>query len=345
MSPASRSCLLPATISLAVVLSSLGAGCAHPPWNPYKNWQIVRSKYVTAYANTRIRPRVTLEAMDLAYATLHASFFRKKAVAPVEALLLEWSDFHPLMGRLRMGATVSKLPGKGFYARRGLVVMFGEDTTNHNALHRMAHLFLHAVAPEAPLWLHEGLATYVETAQYRGEGATAVACLGHPPGKSPDIPLAELFSWSWQGYDESKKSTWYRTTAAQLIDYFMSGEDGALRERLADLIGEIATGTETAAALEKVYGLGVAALEQKARDHRRKSEMTPRGLCPIPFPVPPDKTGDGGELRREPAETADIEALFARVRMLPRRGTYVDWYPPDKIGLGGGQFNNAGIGR
>jgi hypothetical protein len=333
-------------LTALTALAAAGSGCAHPPWNPYKNWQIVRSKHVTAYTSTRIRHAVTMDNLELAYATLRASMFQARPIAPVEVVLLEQPDFRRLLGQFRGSVSLAKLPGKGMYGRRGLVVMYGNDISVSGAAHRMAHLFLHALAPQAPLWLHEGLASYLETAQYRGEGEKAVACLGHLPRKQPEITLDELFSWSWSGYDESKKSSWYRYTASNLIDYLLMGEGGTLRPQLSDFIGEIAQGTQPDAALAKIYpGLSRAALQTKMRAHREASEMTPRGLCPLPFAIAKDKLADEGERRIEPALQDDVERAVLRLELIPRRSGYVDWYPPDMVGLAGAELGHEAVGR
>jgi hypothetical protein len=335
-----RTMVLPVTL----LFGAMTVGCAHPPWNPYKNWEVARTKHITAYTNTRIRYATTLETLDLAYSALHASLFKSRPIAPVEVLLLEQPEFQRTLGQFRSSVSIAKLPGKGMLGRRGLVVTIGIDVSMASAAHRIAHLFLQANAPKAPLWLHEGLASYVENIEYRDNGKTddkAFACLGQLRDKQPDISLPELFSWSWKGFDESKKSSWYRYTASSLIDYFLFGEAGALRAKFGDLLGEIAEGGDTATAIGKIYpGLTVAALEQKSREHRSRSEATPRGLCPMPFAIPQDKAADTGPARVEPAEQSDIEELMLRLRLLPRRAGYVDWYPPDSLGLKYGETGN-----
>lgn len=330
-------------ISICLLAAS---ACAHPPWNPYKNWEVARTKHITAYTNTHIRYATSLETLDLAYSALHASLFKNRPIAPVEVLLLEQPEFQRTLGQFRSGVTIAQLPGKGILGRRGLVVTIGLDLQMPGAAHRIAHLFVHAVAPRAPLWLHEGLASFVETMKYRDNGKTddkAISCLGELRNKQPEIPLTELFTWSWKGYDESKKSSWYRHTASNLIDYFLFGEEGKLRERFAELLGELATGTEVETALGRVYpGLTVAALEQKAREHRSHSELTPRGLCPMPFMIPLEKAADNSPARVEPLAKEDVEALMLRLQMLPRRSGYVDWYPPDAVGLKYSEAGNRG---
>lgn len=336
-----------ALLGVGVLLSIAStSGCAHPPWNPYKNWEIARTKHITAYSNGRMRLATTMDALEVVYSALHASFFKTKHIAPVEIVMLEGPEFERVFGIYREWLTVAKLPGHGLLGRRGVVVMQGLDHSTGSAAHRLTHLFLHAVAPNAPLWLHEGLAEYLESIQYRGDDKQAVACVGHLPHKAPEVELKELFTWTWAGYDDSKKAAWYRYTAASLVDYFLFAEKGALRDKFATFITEISDGTEVSAALQKVYpGLTIEALEKKARDHRSDAEMNPRGLCPIPFPIAPADFADSNPPRVEPAVQEDIEQLMLRLSLLPRRMGYVDWYPPSTVGLGGAHFGEAAMGR
>jgi hypothetical protein len=204
------------------------------------------------------------------------------------------------------------------------------------AAHELSHLFLQNMAPHAPLWVHEAFASYVETIQYRGDDKTQMACLGHLSFSDPMIPLPDLFSWSWAGYDDSEKTAWYRHTARSLFDYFMMAEDGKLRAGFAQLITAVDHGQTVAEALPVIFpGMTVALLEQKMIEHRRASEAKPRGLCPLPAPIPGERAADQGKPRIEPMDRESIEQLMLSLWMLPRRGGHVDWYPPEVISLKG----------
>ena len=205
--------LLARALVILVTVSAGAAGCAHWPWNPYKDWEIVRSKRFTVYAQQDVQHAATLRTLELSYAVLQASLFNNQAITPVEVLLLEWPEFRRALGTQRSGVTIAELPGKGQHGRRGLIVMHSQDSTSAGAIHRLVHLFLHASAPRAPLWLHEGLASYAETAVFRDSGPQPTVCLGQLPQKQPDLPLAELFAWSWSAFDDAKRSVNSSTSA------------------------------------------------------------------------------------------------------------------------------------
>jgi|tagenome__1003787_1003787.scaffolds.fasta_scaffold20689508_1 hypothetical protein len=321
------------------VAAILLAACSHAPWNPYGGWNVVRTQHITVYTNTRFLHRTAADSLEYAYAGLASSLFRARAIAPVEVLFLEEPEFVAIFGRFRSGVTVARLPGHGILGRRGMVVL-NEALSVSVAAHRLAHLFLHAVAPRAPLWVHEGYASYVETIAYRGDDkGNAVACLGNLSFNDSLIPLEDLFSWSWGGYDVSRKTDWYRHTARSLFDYFLSAENGSLHKPFAELMAAVNDGEDPRAALARIFpGMTVAALEQRIVQYRKDAEAHPRGLCPLPFPVLPGRGADvGGSAQRrvEALDRNDVQELFLRLRLLPRRAGYVDWFPPEALTLAG----------
>jgi hypothetical protein len=330
--------------ALVASLFALGAGaegCAQiwPPW-PFAadtSFTVARSARFVAHA-VGDPPVATIEALEQAATLLESSLFPGRSIGKVEVLMFDWPEFRRLFGRNRTGASIAELPGKGPGGKGGLLVVYGQDATSAGALHRLAHLYLHGAAPRAPLWLHEGLASYVEAAEVRGDDKDALACLGQLPGKDTEIPLTDLFALSFGAFDEAKGSP-IRFSASSVVDYFMMGEGGKLRGKLPDLITRLGEGLTTEAALEAVYpGLTVAILQEKVTAHRRASEAGPRGRCPVPFriklePVPPP--------RLDPPGPRTTGALLGRLRMLPRRGGRVDWFPPEMTGLHGGQLSKG----
>lgn len=325
-------------VALALGAITLVTGCAHAPWNPHGGWSVVRTKHITMYTDTKFAHSNTLESLEIAYAALFATLFRNKRIAPVEVVFMEAPAFLSILGRYRNGISAARLPGRGHLGRRGVVVML-DGTATTTAAHKLAHLFLHAAAPNAPLWLHEGYASYVETLQYRDDGGkNAVACLGHLDFNEPTIPLTDLFSWTWAQYDQSQKTDWYRFTARSLFDYFLLGEEGALRPGLLKLMNASSRGRPAQEVLAEIFpGMTIANLQQRMIEHRRRSEVKPRGLCPIPFPIAPENAADYARPRVEPLLKEDVEALMLRLLMLPRRGGYVDWYPPEVLSLAGAE--------
>jgi hypothetical protein len=56
------------------------------------------------------------------------------------------------------------------------------------------------------------------------------------------------------------------------------------------------------------------------------------------YPVKAEVFAESAKPAVEEAAEEDVASLFLRLRMLPRRDGRVDWYPPEMIGVEGGQF-------
>jgi hypothetical protein len=345
--------------ALVLVAVTAGAGCLHwnwPPWRAEPAWQVARSKRFVVYTRPGVALPPTLTALEQSYAMLQASLFPNRVLEPVEILLLDWPELRPVLGNQRTGASIAELPGKagkGGEGRRGLVVMYGLDATTAGSLHRLAHLFVHAASPRAPLWLHEGLASHLEAATVlAGQGqAEATVCLGQLPQKQDEMPLSELFVWSWAAFDdtaskEAKRASAYRATARSVVDFLLTAEGGKLRDKLGDLFDALADGGATEAALAKVYGgLTPAALQEKLVEHRRTREAAAGVRCPIPYSLPAENFADSAKAKITNAPEGVVEGLLTQLRMLPRRDGQVDWYPPSMIGVEGGSLTPPPAGK
>jgi hypothetical protein len=333
----------PGALAVLLALGAALAGCGHlwPSW-PFSgddDFSVATSARFQAHAAGE-PPAATLQALEQAAALLEASFFPGRNVAQVEVLMVDWPQLRRLLGANRTGATLAELPGKGPGGKRGLLVVYGQDATSAGALHRLAHLYLHAVAPRAPLWLHEGLASYVEAGEVRGDDKAPLACLGQLPRPDSAVALGDLFALSFAAFDDNTTRSPIQFTASSVVDYFLMADGGKLRGKFPELIARLGEGLATQAALEKVYpGTTLAALQENVTAHRRASEASPRGRCPIAFPMKSSERMPAPKLTPSPPGATD--SLLLRLRMLPRRGGHLDWYPPEMIGLPGGQFAKA----
>ncbi|HEY0709164.1 MAG TPA: hypothetical protein VGG33_20310 [Polyangia bacterium] len=328
---------------LAAGLGLAAGGCAYLPFVSSDEWQTVTSKRFVVHSFSGLGHGSTVETLEQAHALLEGSLFGNNPIAPVDVLLLDWPEFRRLFGDRRTHVVVSKLPGKGVIGQRGLIVMYGGDGSLSGAVHRLSHLFVHALAPKAPLWVHEGMAAYLQGATYReGGGTDVVACLGHEPPKAPEVPIDELLGMTFSSFDDSKTASAQRLAASNLVDYFMTAEAGKFREPFLTFLGEVAEGGDQIAALAKVFsGLTPAQLEEKSRAYRKTSEGKPRGLCPISYTIGADKAADTAKPTVKTAEAKDIARLQTQLSLLPRRRGQIDWFPPEMIGVDGGQFPNA----
>ena len=69
--------------------------------------------------------------------------------------------------------------GRNDFERRPFALLGGtfDDSARANVQHELTHLFVRYYYPQAPVWLNEGLARYLETLKVEG----GVATLGRPP--------------------------------------------------------------------------------------------------------------------------------------------------------------------
>jgi hypothetical protein len=212
------------TAFLGLVVS-LGAGCAG-------GWHQIRTRNITGYAE---RPRIfgeTMKQLEYSYAALSA-FFPKVEVGTVEVLFLEGADFIHAYGRDRVGLVLPAVPGSAQIGRRNLVVM-GEGVDTSYSMSLLTHLFLAQAVPNAPLWLHQGLARYFSSALVKAGQGRWHACFGMPPaldGRFYRLPLDKFFSVTWDGYAETGPG-FVSGTGRSLMDYIFHADQGAHLQKI-----------------------------------------------------------------------------------------------------------------
>src|SRR5262245_22042165 len=173
------------TIVVAAFAATVSLGCAHGNLNSPAGWTAIESKHFTVYAPDTNFYAPTLVSLEYSYASVGSSFFFKNTdVGKVDVLFLDDEEFVALMGARRHAAVLEKVPGDGKIAQRGLIITKA-DPDGHYGAHMLAHLYLRKLVPAAPLWFHEGFASYLGTLEYQeGEGGMRMACFGKPSGGS-----------------------------------------------------------------------------------------------------------------------------------------------------------------
>jgi hypothetical protein len=369
------------SLFFAFALSALGAGCAHTGLNSPEGWNTVKSKHVTMYSPTSQTQEETMMSLEYAYASLRSSFFRNVDITPIEVLFLEEDDFLSLMGARRDGVALAKVPGSGPLGQRGLLILktvtrrqstatAGPDEisrrpdTNLRRLEDMtefddalgqrgggieaealSHLFINKMMPAAPLWFHEGFAAWARLIQFQEGGGQRVACFGRVlGGQQQYVPLKELFTTTWEHYNEGDSRAWFKHSARTLIDYFFFADGGKYREQIGGMLEQMAGGnTGPEIVLGAFPGESMDTLQVKvtalARESARSADanMMPRGQCPLAFPVPDDKAPDRGERQTEALDANALKTMIEGIRKLPARDEgYPVWYPMEIIKKAGG---------
>ncbi len=337
-------------VLLALALAALvGAGCTHTGINSPEGWNVVKSKHFNLYTSTNTLYEEPLRALEFQYAALSSSFFRGGDVGKIDVLFLEDTDFTELFGNRREGAALARVPGGGAIGKDGLVVV--QPNQQLAGAEMVTHVFIHRAFPKAPLWFHEGFSAYARTAEYQEGAGQRRACFGRAVSSDfKAIPLAKVFAMGWDEYDGDEARGWFKHSARMLIDYTMHGENGRHANSLGAVVQGIAQGQASDALVAAAYPeLPLAELDRRVAAHgtdveaQTQTRAAVRGLCPVPFPVPPERAADLSEDRPlEPATAADIAAVLAGIRKLPRRDDgYPPWYPTEVVaqaegGAGGG---------
>jgi hypothetical protein len=323
-------------VAISLVLATaLAAGCGSTGLNSPDGWHVVKTKRFTMYTPTTLSHSELLNGLEYHYASVGSSFFRKD-IGNIDVMFIEDTDFTDVFGTRRSHLVLHRVPGNGKIGKNGLIVLKGVQG-DLGAAEAITHVYIDRVLPTAPLWFHEGFASYGRTAEYKEGDGRRVACFGAPvTSDTRFIPLDKVFSMSWDEYDGGEARSWYKNTARMLIDFSMHGENGKRRGAMGVMVDGFVAGQDTPTIIKAAYpDMDVKKLSERVIAHGTDVIALPnnaRGLCPIGFPIPPEKTADVGDHGLEAADPADIRAVIAALQTLPlRQDGYPSWYPEEAI--------------
>jgi hypothetical protein len=342
-----------AAISL-LSITLLGAGCASTGLNQPDSWHVVKSKRFTMYTPTTLTHSETLNGLEYHYASLASSFFTKD-IGGVDVVFLENDEFTDVFGTRRDFVALHRVPGQGKIGKEGLLVVRPAPThaetdqasttaaarksgdRDDSSAEALTHIFVDRVLPKAPLWFHEGFSAYARMAEYKEGEGKRFACFGAPgTTESRFMPLDKVFTMSWDEYDGDEARSWYKNTARMLIDFAMHGDGGSHQRAMGAMVEGILAGQDTGLIMKT----GFPSMDSKQLADRIAAHgvdvlnqpKTIRGICPIAFPIPPDKVADVGDKTLAAADAADIRAVTVALKSLPRRDDgYPAWYPEEII--------------
>lgn len=347
---------------LAMLAALLVPGCGQS----FDGWSKISTRHFDVYTDNSANHQDVLPALENSYAAFAASpFFRGGAarVERMEVLFMPDADFQGLFGMFRQGVALARVPGDGAIGKQGLLVLrpfalqrmdrdvrFDSDLGKvgggqpnpggQAAAEMVAHLFVQRVFPQAPLWLHEGLATYLNTVAIRQDAqGNAVACFGLPQAQAGYIGLPRLWDMTFAGYADASVRGFFRSTAYLFVDFVLHGENSAFREKAGGLLGGMAVGDPSVKVVETVFApLGIAELDKRVEVHRtvldaqRSTATAARDLCPLGALIDrdnlPEDTTKAGSV---PASARELEDLFRALEALPMREEYPPYYPLDVV--------------
>jgi hypothetical protein len=318
---------------------ALSVGCAHGGIGNPEGWSLMQSQHFNVYVGAPRHATTALAGLEYSYASLSSSFFRGVDLPKVDVLFLEEDDFGDLLGFRRNEVVLPKLPSSATSVGANGLIVLKDAQSDQSGTEALTHLFIEKKFPHAPLWFHEGFASYARTVEYRGGDGKHAACFGVPKGDTePLLPLAKVGAMSWDDYDGDEARSWFKYTGRTLIDYILHGDGGKNMEKISPFVAAVAAGKPLDGVVAAAFpGQSLDALDKKLSEHsadvsyQLKNESKVRGLCPLPFSVPDDKAADQGERKMSPAPAADVKAVLEALKKLPRLDGYPAWYPPEVV--------------
>lgn len=312
--------------SILVAALLLAAGCTHLPWKPHSGWRSWKTADITIHTDTISQYGPALEWLQTGFTVYQETFFKGYQIPPVQALYLSSDSTSPFLtnaGTTKDGVTLARSPWVEARGGKSLVIV-GYSEWQWHYYHQLAHHFIEAAVPGAPLWFHEGLARYL-TAIYQVPGKPQAICFGRdPPGVKVTQPLKEVLLAGYRQYNESSEP-WIGPLSQGLIDYLLHGEGERLRPGFPEVMRALAAGKSGEDALTGVYGIDLGQLDTRFRAHVKS--MRPPGLvCPLGFTVAA-LAGPRPEATRSPLEEADVRALFESIDKVGDRNGYADFFP------------------
>lgn len=290
-------------------------------------WQTLQTEHFTVHTAVPRDVEDDLPLLEYQYGALK-KFFRGADLPRLEIVSMDGGDLNHLLGQNRAGVVMTASPGASPIGKHGLIVTStGRSAGSLTPL--LAHLFIAQQFPKAPLWLHEGLATYLGAARVLKKGY-CYGSIAH--SKEPTIPLARLFSMSWAGLDEKDARFWYRDTAHYFVHMIIHDEPGPIGHRMAALLDAVAAGRSQEDLLEATFpGVPLDALQRMldAKVTRLRDGPDPYEHCPLMLGVPPYRDPSGPIATTSDSPRDQLAVLFKDLERLPARYGFQPWYPPE----------------
>ena len=320
-----------------IVVGLLGLpGCVRNATTRAENWWRARTAHVELTANlgegeTR---EAALQLEAVRHALSHAFYTCDRhddGVVVQVTIVADAADFEAVSG-LRVPHVLSARDGLLHLPRR--VVMDASDVEREGVAdvfaHELTHDFVDTCFPDAPHWLHEGLAGLFETlylddghvtvgrppyrfhiGDYLGPGSDLDAIIMVVPRQS-FVPPSELVRTSWEAFHhpDAAVEVGHYASAWALVHFLALGPDHALRERFISYLESLTNGTGGGSGAWEAAFHGVD-LDREVADYllQRRYNRIARPSTP-----PAD------EASLAPLATAEADLLLAEVALRSDRG-------------------------
>ena len=199
---------------------------------------------------------------------------RKAAASPLTILVFRnGKSFEPFMPR--DGGRVVDSAGMFVEGPDSVYIAVRLDrgeASFRSVFHEYSHLLLRGVFPDAPLWLHEGMAEFYSTLRITGDRS---ALIGYPVAahvtllQQRSMPLTQMFTAT------ARSSEYFGETATRLLLYAQSWAvihhafQSSRSKEVLELARELAAGADVDAAVQSTYGMPVSELERRVLSYIR----------------------------------------------------------------------------
>jgi hypothetical protein len=293
-----------------------GGACASKPWiDPGSGWKTVTSKHFVVHTDSGGRTsREVVERFEAVHAAL-SMFFSGTGIPRVEGLLFASEiDYEGVAGRSAGAFVTWEGEPDGV-----LVIKEDEDRAWMDVVvaHELAHRFVAARHPQLPAWLHEGLATYLETARHQGNrlliGGLPQSILHFELGGGVDLRTLSQANADFHGAGAGA----LYASAWAVVHYLANGAGGANHLRFRRVVAQM--GDTPAGPEERLEAFArffpektFDEIDAAAHVHARRM-LTTRSEAVIVLPaVPPSPP----TINSQPAEPTRVRNLCAEIRQV-----------------------------
>jgi tetratricopeptide (TPR) repeat protein len=313
------------TIALAaMVVLSAASSVAGAPVAPQRGWRQISTPNFRVVGNAGDgdlrRAATRLEQFREALGILFPKAVLVSSV-PTTVIVFkgdrEYEPFKPLYrGKVKDIAGLF-MPGRaGNYVT---LASSGIEQFGAIVYHEYVHLVVNNTLERVPLWFNEGLAEYYATFEVTGGGAQA--SLGKVQAhhvlrlREQWLPLETLLAVGYDSpqYNEGDKMSVFYAESWALVHYLLLGHEGTYTRGVGPFVADLANGVPVAAACQKAFGLGPAALERELRRYV-EGERFLRQVVRFT-----NRIGAIDQVAATPVEEASVHAVLGDVLLRLRR--------------------------
>lgn len=313
------------------------SACAHhvvgpPPHQDPRGWSHVRTEHFHLLSDApESRQDEVARELESSYTVIHDTFFRKAQVPRVEVLLFQDTGYlREIFGQDVAAVNVRRDSGRGLILLANYPDMDSSEMTAASeqrriVAHELVHMFINATAPRAPVWFHEGLATYLESVELRGEQALfglRSPIAGPVIAEGRWVSLETMAQANFRDHHGIEALTHYATAWAYL-HYLLNGDRGAHMRRYLSIwrvLDGAAPGDEvTLTTLQAPFPeLSPTELDTRVRDYAVAHLASRAAVSGMLVDVP--RSGLEPAIERTPADRDHVRELCKMVYGLKDKG-------------------------